>query len=128
MYASFMQMYGLVIDPTTTHQIVTAPTMKQAEETMQPIRTAISRARGPLIQFLTQGSILSNTWSKVSLASTKKGIQNFLTNSLIEVRPMTIDKLQGLRSKWNTVDEWLSGDVTEDVIGQIGRASCRKRG
>ena len=95
MYASFMQMYGLVIDPTTTHQVVTAPTMKQAEETMQPIRTAISRARGPLLQFLTQGSVLSNTWSKVSLASTKNGIQNFLTNSLVEIRPMTVDKLHG---------------------------------
>ena len=125
MYASFMQMYGLVIDPTTTHQIVTAPTMKQAEETMQPIRTAISRARGPLIQFLTQGSILSNTWSKVSLASTKKGIQNFLTNSLVEVRPMTVDKLQGLRSKWNTVDEWLSGDVKEDVIGPLEQGASK---
>jgi len=125
MYASMIQSYFLNIDPTTTHQVVTAPTMKLAEETMSPIRTAIARARGPLFQFLTDGSIKSNTWSKVNLASTKKGIENFLTNSIIEVRPMTIDKLQGLRSKVNTVDEWLSGKVREDVIDAIEQGASK---
>lgn len=125
MYASFIQQYFLVVDPTTTHQVVTAPTMKQAEETVGPIRTAITRAKGPVYNFLTQGNILSNTYTKVGLASTKKGIQNFLTNSLIEIRPMTIDKLQGLRSKVNTVDEWLSGDVRENVIGALEQGASK---
>lgn len=125
MYASFMQAYFLTIDTSTTHQVVTAPTMKQAEETMAPLRTAIARARGPLFKFLTEGDIRSNTWSKVRLASTKKGIENFMTNSLMEVRPMTIDKLQGLRSKVNTVDEWLSGDIKEDVIGAIEQGASK---
>ena len=125
MYDALIQAYFETIDTTTTHQIVTAPTMKQAEETMAPIRTAIARHRGPLFTFLTDGSIKSNTWSKVSLASTKKGIENFLTNSLIEVRPMSIDKLQGLRSKVNTVDEWLSGKVREDVIGAIEQGASK---
>lgn len=125
MYDALIQSYFETIDTTTTHQIVTAPTMKQAEETMAPIRTAIARHRGPLFTFLTDGSIKSNTWSKVSLASTKKGIENFLTNSLIEVRPMSIDKLQGLRSKVNTVDEWLSGKVREDVIGAIEQGASK---
>ena len=125
MYDALIQAYFETIDTTTTHQIVTAPTMKQAEETMAPIRTAVARHRGPLFTFLTDGSIKSNTWSKVSLASTKKGIENFLTNSLIEVRPMSIDKLQGLRSKVNTVDEWLSGKVREDVIGAIEQGASK---
>lgn len=109
MYASTLQGTGLVVDTTTTHQIVTAPTMRQADETMSPLRTAISRSRGPLFKFLTTGSIQSRTWTKVKLASTKAGIENFMTNSRIEVRPMSIDKLQGLGTKINTVDEWLSG-------------------
>ena len=125
MYASLVQAYFEIIDTTTTHQVVTAPTMKLAEETMSPIRTAIARHRGPLLKFLTDGSVKSNTWSKVSLASTKKGIENFLTNSLIEIRPMSIDKLQGLRSKINTVDEWLSGKVREDVIGAIEQGASK---
>lgn len=125
MYSGFMQQYFLTVDPTTTHQIVTAPTMKQAEETMSPIRTAISRSKGPLYKFLTQGNILSNTYTKVGLASTKKGIQNFVTNSLIEVRPMAVDKLQGLRSKVNTVDEWLSGNVKENVIGALEQGASK---
>ena len=125
MYASFMQAYFLTIDTSTTHQVVTAPTMKLAEETMAPLRTAIARARGPLFQFLTEGDIRSNTWSKVKLASTKKGVENFMTNSLLEVRAMSIDKLQGLRSKVNTVDEWLSGDIKEDVIGAIEQGASK---
>jgi phage terminase large subunit-like protein len=125
MYASLIQQYFLVVDVTTTHQVVTAPTMKQAEETMNPARTAISRARGPLYQFLTQGNIQSNTWSKVKLASTKKGIENFLTNSKIEVRTMSIDKLQGLGTKINSVDEWLSGKVKEDVIGALEQGASK---
>lgn len=125
MYDALIQAYFNTIDPTTTHQIVTAPTMKQAEETMGPIRTAIARSRGPLFSFLTDGNVKSNTWTKASLASTKKGIENFLTNSLIEVRAMTIDKLQGLRSKVNTVDEWLSGKVREDVIGAIEQGASK---
>ena len=125
MYDALIQAYFETVDTSTTHQIVTAPTMKLAEETMSPIRTAIARARGPLFQFLTDGSVKSNSWSKVSLASTKKGIENFLTNSLIEVRPMSIDKLQGLRSKVNTVDEWLSGKVREDVIGAIEQGASK---
>lgn len=125
MYAAMLQAYFLIIDPETTHQVVVAPTMNQAEETMQPIRTAISRARGPLMKFLTEGSVLSNTSSKVKLASTKKGIQNFLTNSLIEVRSMSIDKLQGLGTKVNTVDEWLSGHVKEDVITALDQGASK---
>ena len=125
MYASTIQAYFLTIDTSTTHQIVTAPTMKQANETMSPIRTAISRARGPLFEFLSEGSIHSNTWTKVKLASTKEGIQNFLTNSKIEVRTMSIDKLQGLGSKVNTVDEWLSGKVKEDVIGALEQGASK---
>lgn len=125
MYASSIQGYMLVADPSTTHQVVTAPTMKQSEETMNPIRTAISRARGPLFQFLTHGNIQSNSWSKVKLASTKKGIENFLTNSKIEVRVMSVDKLQGLGSKVNSVDEWLSGRIKEDVIGALEQGASK---
>lgn len=125
MYASTIQSYFLVADTSTTHQVVTAPTMKQAEETMNPIRTAISRARGPLFQFLTQGNIQSNSWNKVKLASTKKGIENFLTNSKIEVRTMSIDKLQGLGTKVNSVDEWLSGRIKEDVIGALEQGASK---
>lgn len=125
MYASLIQQYFLIVDTSTTHQVVTAPTMKQAEETMNPARTAISRSRGPLYQFLTQGNIQSNTWSKVKLASTKKGIENFLTNSKIEVRTMSIDKLQGLGTKINSVDEWLSGKVKEDVIGALEQGASK---
>ena len=119
MYASCIQNYFLNVDTSTTHQVTTAPTMAQAEEVMSPIRTAITRARGPLFQFLTEGSLQNTTGSRanrVKLASTKKGIQNFLTGSLLEVRPMSIDKLQGLRVKVATVDEWLSGDIREDVV------------
>lgn len=125
MYSATMQAYFLVIDPSTTHQVVTAPTMKQAEEIMSPIRTAVARARGPLFKFMTIGSILSNTWSKVKMASTKKGIENFITNSIIEVRAMSIDKLQGLGSKMNSVDEWLSGDTKEDVIGALKQGASK---
>jgi len=125
MYASLIQQYFLVTDTSTTHQVVTAPTMKQAEETMNPARTAISRARGPLYNYLTQGNIQSNTWSKVKLASTKKGIENFLTNSKIEVRVMSIDKLQGLGQKISSVDEWLSGRVKEDVIGALEQGASK---
>lgn len=119
MYMAFMQAYFLTIDTNTTQQIVTAPTMKQSDETMSPIRTAISRAKGPLFKYLTSGNIRSTTYTKQNLASTKEGIKNFLTNSVIEVRPMSIDKLQGARSKYNTVDEWLSGKTREDVITAI---------
>lgn len=125
MYASLIQQYFLVTDTSTTHQVVTAPTMKQAEETMNPARTAISRARGPLYRFMTQGNIQSNTWSKVKLASTKKGIENFLTNSKIEVRVMSVDKLQGLGQKVSSVDEWLSGRVKEDVIGALEQGASK---
>lgn len=125
MYASLLQQYILVADTSTTHQVVTAPTMKQAEETMNPARTAISRAKGPLYQFLTQGNIQSNSWNKTKLASTKKGIENFLTNSKIEVRVMSIDKLQGLGTKMNSVDEWLSGKVKEDVIGALEQGASK---
>lgn len=125
MYASCIQQYFLVADTSTTHQIITAPTMKQAEETMNPARTAISRGRGPLYKFLTQGNIQSNTWSKVKLASTKKGIENFLTNSKIEVRVMNVDKLQGLGQKVSTVDEWLSGNIKEDVIGALDQGASK---
>jgi len=125
MYAAYMQAYFLTFDTSTTKQIVTAPTMLQAEETVGPIRTAIAISKGPLFNFLTDGDIKSNTWSKIRLASTKKGIQNFMTNSIIETRPMSIDKLQGLRSKINTVDEWLSGKVKEDVIGALEQGASK---
>lgn len=125
MYASTIQSYFMVCDPSSTHQVITAPTMKQAEETIGPMRTAISFARGPLYKYLTSGNILSNTWSKQKLASTKKGIENFLTNSLCEIRTMSVDKLQGLGSKINTVDEWLSGHVKEDVIGALEQGAAK---
>ena len=125
MYASTIQGYFLVADTSTTHQVVTAPTMKQSEETMNPMRTAISRSRGPLFQFLTQGNIQSNTWSKVKLASTKQGLENFLTNSKVEVRVMSVDKLQGLGTKINSVDEWLSGRIKEDVIGALEQGASK---
>ena len=128
LYDSCIQSYFANIDTSTTHQITTAPTMKQAEEVMSPLRTAIVRARGPLFQFLTEGSLQNTTGSKANrtkLTPTKKGIENFLTNSLIEIRPMTIDKLQGLRCKIATVDEWLSGDVREDVVGAIEQGASK---
>ena len=128
MYASCVQSYFLNVDTSTTHQIVTAPTMKQAEETLSPIRTSIARARGPLFKFLTEGSLQNTTGSRskrTKLASTKKGIENFMTNSLIEVRPMNVDKLQGMRCKVATVDEWLSGDVREDPIGAIEQGASK---
>lgn len=128
MYDSCIQSYFLNIDPSTTHQITTAPTMKQAEEVLSPIRTSITRSRGPLFKFLTEGSLQNTTGSKanrVKLASTKKGIENFLTGSLLEIRPMSIDKLQGLRCKVATVDEWLSGDIREDVIGAIEQGASK---
>lgn len=128
LYDSFIQSYFLNVDTTTTHQITTAPTMKQADEVMSPIRTAIVRSKGPLFQFLTEGSIQNTTGSKanrVKLASTKKGIENFLTASLLEVRPMSINKLQGLRTKVNSVDEWLSGDIREDPIGAIEQGASK---
>ena len=128
MYASCIQAYFLNVDTATTHQITTAPTMKQSEEVMSPIRTAITRSRGPLFKFLTEGSLQNTTGSKanrVKLASTKKGIENFLTGSLCEVRPMSINKLQGLRPKISTVDEWLSGDIREDVIGAIEQGASK---
>lgn len=128
MYDACIQAYYMTVDTTTTHQICTAPTMKQAEETMSPIRTAITRARGPLFNFLTEGSLQNTTGSKANrckLASTKKGIENFLTGSLLEVRPMSIDKLQGLRPKISTVDEWLSGDIREDVVGAIEQGASK---
>ena len=128
MYLSCLQSYFLNIDTTTTYQITTAPTMKQAEEVLGPIRTSIVRARGPLFKFLTEGSLQNTTGSKaerVKLASTKKGIENFLTGSLLEIRPMNIDKLQGLRNKIGTVDEWLSGDTSEDVIGAIEQGASK---
>lgn len=128
MYASCVQNYYLNVDTSTTHQITTAPTMKQADEVVSPIRTSITRSRGPLFQFLTEGSIQNTTGSKanrVKLASTKKGIENFLTGSLLEIRPMSIDKLQGLRPKVSTVDEWLSGDIREDVVGAIEQGASK---
>jgi len=127
-YDSCVQAYMEIVDTTTTHQITTAPTMKQAEEVMSPIRTAITRARGPLFKFLTEGSLQNTTGSKakrMKLASTKKGIENFLTGSLLEIRPMSISKLQGLRVKVATVDEWLSGDIREDVIGAIEQGASK---
>ena len=131
MYASVIQNYFLNVDTTTTYQICTAPTMKQADEVMSPIRTAIARARGPLYKFLTEGSLQNTTGNKanrVKLASTKKGIQNFLTNSVLEVRPMSIDKLQGLRVKVATVDEWLSGDIRENPIEAIEQGAAKEQG
>jgi len=128
MYAECIQAYFLNVDTSTTHQISTAPTMKQADEVMSPLRTAITRARGPLFKFLTEGSLQNTTGSRVNrvkLASTKKGIENFLTGSILEVRPMSINKLQGLRPKISTVDEWLSGDIREDVIGAIEQGASK---
>ena len=127
-YESYIQSYFLNVDTSTTHQVHTAPTMKQAEEVLSPIRTAITRSRGPLFKFLTEGSINNTTGSKakrVKLASTKKGIENFLTGSLLEIRPMSIDKLQGLNSRINTIDEWLSGDIREDVIGALEQGASK---
>lgn len=128
MYASCIHAYFLNVDTATTHQVTTAPTMKQADEVMSPFRTAITRARGPLFKFLTEGSIRNTSGSaaeKVKLASTKKGVENFLTGSLLEVRPMAINKLQGLRPKISTIDEWLSGDIREDVIGAIEQGASK---
>lgn len=128
MYASFLQSYFLNVDTSTTHQVVTAPTMRQAEETVSPIRTSITRARGPLFEFLTEGSVHNTTGSRAlrqKLVSTKKGIENFLTGSLVEIRPMSIDKLQGLRNKVTTIDEWLSGDIREDVIGAVEQGASK---
>lgn len=128
MYASFIQNYFLTIDTSTTHQITTAPTMKQAEEVMSPIRTALTVSRGPLYKFLTEGSLQNTTGAKskrAKLVSTKKGIENFMTGSLLEIRPMSIAKLQGLRTKIATVDEWLSGETREDVIGAIEQGASK---
>lgn len=128
MYASLIQNYFLNIDTSSTHQITTAPTMKQAEEVVSPIRTAITRSKGPLYSFLTDGSMQNTTGTKgnrVKLASTKKGIENFLTGSILEIRPMSINKLQGLRCKIASVDEWLSGDIREDVIGAIEQGASK---
>jgi phage terminase large subunit-like protein len=128
MYASVIQSYFLNVDTSTTHQITTAPTMKQADEVMSPFRTAITRARGPLFKFLTEGSLQNTTGSRatrVKLAATKKGIENFLTGSLLEVRPMAINKLQGLRPKVSTIDEWLSGDLREDVVGAVEQGASK---
>ena len=127
-YESYIHNYYLNVDTSTTHQVHTAPTMKQAEEVLAPMRTAITRSRGPLFKFLTEGSLQNTTGSKanrVKLASTKKGIENFLTGSLVEIRPMTIDKLQGLNSRINTIDEWLSGDIREDVMGAIEQGASK---
>ena len=131
MYASCLHNYFLNVDPSTTRQVATAPTMKQAEEVIQPINTAITKSRGPLFKFLTEGSILNTSGSKanrVKLASTKKGVENFLTGSLLEVRPMRIDKLQGLQLKIATVDEWLSGDIREDVVGALEQGASKEQG
>ena len=131
MYASCLQSYFLNVDTSTTYQITTAPTMLQAEEVLSPIRTSITRARGPLFKFLTEGSLQNTTGSKANrckLASTKKGIENFLTGSLLQIRPMSIDKLQGLKVKVATIDEWLSGDVREDVIGAIEQGASKEQG
>jgi phage terminase large subunit-like protein len=128
MYANCIQSYFLNVDTSTTHQITTAPTMNQADEVMSPFRTAITRSRGPLFKFLTEGSLQNTTGSRanrVKLASTKKGVENFLTGSLLEVRPMAIIKLQGLRPKISTVDEWLSGDIREDVVGAIEQGASK---
>lgn len=131
MYAACIQSYFLNVDVSTTHQVTTAPTMKQAEEVLSPIRTSIIRHRGPYFQFLTEGSIQNTTGNRserIKLASTKKGIENFLTGSLLEIRPMSIHKLQGLRSKINTIDEWLSGDIREDVVGAIEQGASKVPG
>lgn len=128
MYGSCIQNFHLNVDTETTHQITTSPTMKQSEEILSPIRTAITRSRGPLFRFLTEGSLQNTTGSRAQrqkLASTKKGIENFLTGSLLEIRPMRIDKLQGLRTKIATIDEWLSGDVREDVVGAIEQGASK---
>ena len=128
MYAACIQSYFLNVDTSTTHQVTTAPTMKQSEEVLSPIRTAITRARGPLFKFLTDGNLQNTAGSRAmrqKLASTKKGVENFLTGSLLESRPMSIDKLQGLNSRINTVDEWLSGDVREDVIGALEQGASK---
>lgn len=128
MYAACIQSYFLNVDTSTTKQVTTSPTMKQSEEVLLPIKTSITRARGPLFKFLTEGSLQNTTGSKMNrmkLASTKKGIENFLTGSLLEIRPMSIDKLQGLNSRINTVDEWLSGDVREDVIGALEQGASK---
>lgn len=128
MYISTIQNYFLTVDTSTTHQVTTAPTMRQADEVMSPIRTAITRARGPLFKFLTEGSLQNTTGSKANrqkLSPTKKGIENFLTGSLLEIRPMSIDKLQGLRPKISSVDEWLSGDIREDVIGALEQGASK---
>lgn len=130
MYASCLQSYFLNVDTSTTHQIVTAPTMRQADEVMSPIKTSIIKAKGPLFKFLTEGSLQNTTGSKANrckLASTKKGVENFLTGSLLEVRPMSIDKLQGLRVKVATIDEWLSGDIREDVIGALEQGAAKEQ-
>lgn len=127
-YESYIQSYFLNVDTSTTHQVHTSPTMKQSEEVLSPIRTSITRARGPLFKFLTEGSIHNTSGSKANrakLVSTKKGIENLLTGSLVEIRPMTIDKLQGLNSRINTVDEWLSGDIREDVIGALEQGASK---
>ena len=131
MYASCIQSYFLNVDTSTTHQITTAPTMKQAEEVLSAIRTSITRSRGPLFKFLTEGSLQNTTGSKANrqkLASTKKGIENFMTGSLLEIRPMSIDKLQGLKVKVATIDEWLSGDIREDPIGAIEQGASKEQG
>ena len=131
MYASCLQSFFLNCDTSTTHQVTTAPTMAQAEEVLSPIRTSITRSRGPLFKFLTEGSLQNTTGSKANrckLASTKKGVENFLTGSLLEIRPMTIDKLQGLKLKIATVDEWLSGDIREDVIGALEQGAAKEQG
>lgn len=131
MYASCLQSFFLNVDTTTTHQVTTAPTMMQAEEVLSPIRTSITRARGPLFKFLTEGSLQNTTGSKANrqkLASTKKGVENFLTGSLLQVRPMSIDKLQGLKVKVATIDEWLSGDIREDVIGALEQGAAKEQG
>lgn len=128
MYAQCFQAYYLCVDTSTTHQITTAPTMKQAEEVMGPFRTAITRAKGPLFKFLTQGSLQNTTGNRFlrqKLAATKKGIENFLTGSILEIRPMSISKLQGLRPKVSTIDEWLSGDIREDVVGAIEQGASK---
>lgn len=128
MYASCLQSYFLNVDTSTTSQITVSPTMKQSEEVMSPMRTAITRARGPLFKFLTEGSMQNTTGSRanrVKLASTKKGIENFLTGSIVEIRPMTINKLQGLRPKVSTIDEWLSGDIREDVVGAVEQGASK---
>lgn len=128
MYASCLQNYFLNVDTSTTHQITTAPTMKQAEEVLSPIRTAITRARGPLFKFLTEGSLQNTTGSKANrtkLASTKKGIENFMTGSILEIRPWSVSKLQGLQAKVATIDEWLSGDIKEDIIGAVEQGASK---